>query len=382
MAEILSDQYASVFSEPKESMGDAANFFSKGTESMDHHVSDIIFDETDIVDAICELNSTSAAGPDGFPAILLKKCSEALSRPLYLIWKVSLDLGEIPQELKTANIMPIHKGGSRGIPKNYRPVALTSHIIKVFEKVMRNHLVSYLQEKDLLNPNQHGFRSGRSCLSQLIAHFDFILRILEDNDNVDVLYLDFAKAFDKVDFMVKLRKLRSLGVTGKVGKWLHSFLTDRLQSVAVNGQKSQFSKVKSGVPQGSVLGPLLFLVLIGDIDHKVSKSFVSSFADDTRVCGRIRTESDVSDLQADLSSIYQWAIDNNMQFNPDKFECLRYGKNSQIKKHTIYSSNSGSSIIVKDSVRDLGVIMSSDASFKAHISHVSLSANKMCGWIL
>ena len=107
-----------------------------------------------------------------------------------------MDNATIPALLKTANIVPIHKGGSRGTPKNYSPVALTSHLIKVFEKVVRNHLVSYLHENDLLNPGQHGFRSGRSCLSQLISHFDSILKILEDNDNVDVLYLDFAKAFD------------------------------------------------------------------------------------------------------------------------------------------------------------------------------------------
>ena len=130
-----------------------------------------------------------------------------------------MDSAGIHAPLKTANIVPIHKGGSRGTPKNNRPVALTSHLIKVFEKVVWNHLVSYLKEIDLLNPGQHEFRSVRSCLSQLISHFDSILKILEDNDNVDVLYLDFAKAFDKVDFSVTLRKLKylGLGVSGKLG---------------------------------------------------------------------------------------------------------------------------------------------------------------------
>ena len=188
-------------------------------------------------------------------------------------------------------------------------------MIKVFEKVVRNHLVSYLQEHDLLNPGQHGFRSGRSCLSQLISHFDNILRILEDNDNVDVLYLDFSKAFDKVDHLITLKKLKALGISGKLGRWLQSFLTDRTQTVLVNGARSRSGHVKSGVPQGSVIGPLLFLVLIGDIDANVATSFVSSFADDTRVGRRIKTEADVNDLPADLNAIYQWAVDNNMQFN-------------------------------------------------------------------
>ena len=181
-----------------------------------------------------------------------------------------MDSGTNPLLLKTANTVPIHKGGSRGLPKQYRPV-----------KVVRNHLVSYLQEHDLLNPCQHGFRSGRSCLSQLISHFDNILRILEDNDNVDVLYLDFSKAFDKVDHLITLKKLKALGISGKLGRWLQSFLTDRTQTVLVNGARSRSCHVKSGVPQGSVIGPLLFLVLIGDIDANVATSFVSSFADDT-----------------------------------------------------------------------------------------------------
>ena len=380
MADLLATQYQSVFSEPKQPMDDPADLFPE--ETNEQNLGNIYFDEVDIIDAIGELNATSASGPDGFPAILLKKCCTPLAKPLYMMWRFSMDSGTIPLLLKRANIVPIHKGGSRGLPKQYRPVALTSHVIKVFEKVARNHLVSYLQEHDLLNPGQHGFRSGRSCLSQLISHFDNILRILEDNDNVDVLYLDFSKAFDKVDHLITLKKLKALGISGKLGRWLQSFLTDRTQTVLVNGARSRSCHVKSGVRQGSVIGPLLFLVLIGDIDANVATSFVSSFADDTRVGRRIKTEADVNDLQADLNAIYQWAVNNNMQFNSDTFECLRYGRNKDIQASTHYSSNSGLAIIVQQSVRDLGVIMASDGTFKRQILNVVDSANKMCGWIL
>ena len=123
---------------------------------------------------------------------------------------------------------------------------------------------------------------GRSCLRQLIAHFDHITRLLESGQNVDVVYLDFAKAFDKVDFLVTMRKLHSFGISGMLGQWVYSFLTERKQAVIVNGAKSNLSEVSSGVPQGSVLGPLLFLVLIGDIDKDITSTFVSSFADDTK----------------------------------------------------------------------------------------------------
>merc|ERR1711888_44546 len=225
----------------------------------------------------------------------------------HLIWRKSLSTGKIPSILKTANIVPIHKGGSKGEAKNYRPVALTSHIVKIFEKVLRNHIVAHLGEKGLLNPGQHGFRAGRSCLSQLLAHLQTVTQILEDGDNVDVIYLDFSKAFDKVDLLVTLRKIKHLGITGRLGKWIYSFLTGRIQTLIVNGAKSDTSEVKSGIPQGSVLSPLLFLILLGDIDKSVASAFLSSFADDTRVGHRIKEASDIIALQEDLKFIYDWS---------------------------------------------------------------------------
>ena len=255
---------------------------------------DITFDEDDIEEAIQELSPTAAAGPDSYPAIMLKKCSKSLSRPLFLIWRKSLDQGLIPDLLKTGGIVPIHKGGSRGSAKQYRPIALTSHLVKIFEKVLRKYIICHLEENGLLNPGQHGFRRGRSCLSQLLKHFDKILEGLQQGKNVDVIYFDFSKAFDKVDFLVTLKKLNSLGIKGKIGRWMHNFLTGRKQYVNVQGWKSDLVSVKSGVPQGSVLGPLLFLVLIGDIDEEVATSFVSSFADDTRVGKHIRNKEDTT----------------------------------------------------------------------------------------
>ena len=169
--------------------------------------------------------------------------------------------------------------------------------------VLRKHIVTYMERHGLFNPLQHGFRLGRSCLSQLIAHYDQILELLANGVNVDVVYIDFAKAFDKVDFMVTLKKLKGLGISGKVGKWIHSFLTNRSQVVLVWNARSQAKAVKSGVPQGSVLGPLLFLVLISDIDEGIARAFLSSFADDTRIGSQIASESESLALQADLCSL-------------------------------------------------------------------------------
>ena len=204
MAELLKTQYDSVFSTPLEPMIPLEEIFDVEDINEGPILSDISFEPADIESAIDELSSSSSAGPDQFPAILLKQCSRELSGPLHLIWRKSLSTGKIPSILKTANIVPIHKGGSKGEAKNYRPVALTSHIVKIFEKVLRNYIVAHLEENGLLNPGQHGLRAGRSCLSQLLAHFETVTQILEDGDNVDVIYLDFCKAFDKVDFLVTL----------------------------------------------------------------------------------------------------------------------------------------------------------------------------------
>ena len=144
--------------------------------------------------------------------------------------------------------------------------------------------------------------------------------------NVHLRYLDFAKAFDKVDFGVVLKKLKTLGVRGKLGRWIHCFLTGRTQKVVVGGASSSIKVVISGVPQGSVLGPLLFLIMIGDIDKSVLTAFLSSFADDTRVGHWIKTKEDLQNFQKDLDNIYEWASKNNMEFNSSKFECLRYGE--------------------------------------------------------
>ena len=270
MAEMLVDQYCKVFSTPKENLKSPCDIFADYDE-IESELCDFNFSVDDLKEAISEISPTAAAGPDRFPAKLLKECKDALSVPLHLIWRRSLNTGQVPQLLKTAHIIPVYKGGCRGTPKNYRPVALTSHLIKVFEKVIRKNIVGYMETYNLFNPSQHGFRSGHSCLSQLLSHYDRILEFLEDGANVDVIYLDFAKAFDKVDFGVTLKKLNAMGIRGKVGHWIYSFLTNRTQTVLVNRTRSRQAEVKSGVPQGSVLGPFLFLVLIGDINRIIQQ---------------------------------------------------------------------------------------------------------------
>ena len=173
MADILSKQYESVFSKPKTPPLEPSDYYSND-DNDETYLKDIPFTRKDIKDAMNEIPLTASAGPDRFPAILLKKCSDLLSEPLFLLWQKSLSNGKVPSVLKTANIIPIHKGkgASRTDAKNYRPIALTSHLIKIFEKVIRKYFVVFMESNNLFNPSQHGFRSGRSCLSQLLCHYE------------------------------------------------------------------------------------------------------------------------------------------------------------------------------------------------------------------
>ena len=206
--------------------------------------------------------------------------------------------------------------------------------------------------------------------------------MLERGENVDLIYLDFAKAFDKCDIDLLIHKTKALGITGKVGRWIHSFLTARKQNIVVNGTKSKDSNVLSGVPQGTVLGPLLFLIYIADIGENV-KGKLQVYVDDTKLKKPINNEIDVESLQEDLETLYSWAEENNMKFNGTKFQLLRFGDNNDIKDDTIYFRDNMSNVIDQfETVKDLGIIMNNQANFNDHLEKAVRKSRQKMGWIL
>ena len=205
---------------------------------------DVAFNIDDVMEAFKSMKAGSAPGPDAFPSVLLKECAHELAPAFSKIFRRSLDTGIVPKPLKHAKIVPIYKGGSKQVPKNYRPIALTSHIAKAMEKIVRKAIVSYLEGNNILNPNQHGFHGGHSTLSQLLSHAEEITHRMEEGALVDVVYLDFSKAFDKVDHGILLKTCRDVGISGKLGVWLHGFLTNREQYVSTNGSSSDVAGVR------------------------------------------------------------------------------------------------------------------------------------------
>ena len=262
-------------------------------------------------------------------------------------------------------------------------MALTSHLTKVFERVVRKSLVAHLEKHGLLSDDQHGFRALHSTLTQLLSYWDTLLEDMEMGKGVDVIYTDFSKAFDSVETGVLLHELKQCGVVGKVGCWLSSFLDSqsRHQAVTVDGRVSPLTPVLSGVPQGTVLGPVLFLVHIRNISRGLSDgTSASSFADDTRVQRGVSSANDCTALQADLQLIYSWANDVNMTFNSEKFECLRYWAHPDKAPSFQYLAPDSQPIEVKEDLRDLGVRISSNLSFDIHIQNTVTAASRLVGW--
>ena len=376
MANLLQHQYSKVFSDPNAINSDTHDEPPGEIPTID----DIYFSEEDICNAIKDMSYHSATGPDKFSAEILKECKEQLCTPLKNLWRMSLEQSDIPIKYLQQIIVPIYKKGDRSLPSNYRPISLTSHVTKIFERVLRKKLVYHTEDNNLLSNQQHGFRYKRNCLTQLLHHVNDILQSLENDANAYVIYLDFSKAFDKVDHKLLLHKLSKMGIRGTVLSCMTTFLSNRTQQVLVNGVKSHQVPVISGVPQGTVLGPLLFIIYINDITKVVKYCRIRMFADDSKLQHTICSLEDRERLQEDLNAIIDWSRNNNMELNESKFELLHFGYNEELKD--AYKLPSGTSIKSRSTVQDLGINISNNLSWRNHYYSIIKEAKKYARLIL
>ena len=262
----------------------------------------------DIVKIIRSLDQNKANGHDESSIPMIKPCASSISKPLYLIFRNCLETELFPKEWKKANIFPVHKKGDKQLIINYRPVSFLPICGKVFEKIIFNSLFVYSNNNNLFNSNQSSFRPGDSCVYQLISITHDIYKAFDTSTSLEVraVFLDLSKAFDKVRHDGLLYKLRRMGICGEYLGLIDSFLSDRFQRVLLNGQTSKWSQIKTGVPQGSLLGPLLVLVYIDDLPEGLTSN-VKLFADDTLIFSMVRDSSSSSlSLNENLSKISQW----------------------------------------------------------------------------
>jgi hypothetical protein len=375
MANILQRQYKAVFSNPETD----TEIDIETNQDIQSTLDDIDFTEEDILKAINLIPYNSAGGPDKFPASIFKECKDQLSKPLFTIWRKSLDTGKIPHKYLQQCIVPIFKKDNKAKAENYRPVSLTAHIIKIMERVLRVKIIEYIETNNILSNEQYGFRQGRSCMSQLINHYENLISILEENENADALYLDMSKAFDRVDHAILLKKMYAMGIRGRIHQWLAAFLKNRKQYVLVDGYTSDVEEVLSGVPQGTVLGPLMFILYINDITKYIKNCYIKIFADDSKIVKAINKLEDRELLSEDLQAVTEWAVKNKMALNKLKYQLLQYGKDESLKlSYNIDNTEVSKSQIVKD----LGIYMSEDMLFDEHITRIKNKAKQVAGWIL
>ena len=341
-------------------------------------LNDICFEDTEIFSVLNNISNSESVGPDGLSAYFLKRISSVICLPLSLIFQRSLHTGILPPIWKTAHVVPIFKGkGSKLFVCNYRPISLTCVICKVVETIIRSRILKHCTDNNILNTDQHGFMSNKSTVTNLVEMLNHITAKLDMGSCIDLLCIDFAKAFDSVSHDKLLYKLYAYGIRGNVLNWISGFLKNRTFKVKVNNSFSDIFDVCSSVPQGSVLGPLLFLLYVNDITSAVKNSYVKLYADDLSVFRVINNTCDAKLLQNDLEYIYQWANLWQLKINFDKCRCMHFGYSSI---HNVYNINNVP-IAVSVCERILGVYIDSSLSFSEHVFNIVKKARVTCNLI-
>ena len=332
---------------------------------------------------IGNLNANKAHGYDNISIRIVKIFGKSICRPLELIFRSCLAAGKFPQIWKKANVIPIHKKNEKNLLKNYRPISLLPICSKIFERLIFNSMYNYISKNNLLSPNQSGFRHGDSCTNQLLSIVHNIHSSFDAYNSLEVrgVFLDMSKAFDKVWHDGLIYKLENFGIKGRLLSLLTDFLSNRSQRVALNGQYSEWKDIKAGVPQGSILGPLLFLIYINDLSSNL-KSTVKLFADDVSLFSVIHDPNlSAAELNSDLRTINDWAHKWRMSFNPDPLKQateVLFSKKRTIVNHPDLFFN-GVKIDRVPMQKHLGMILDEKLTFIDHVAAKISKASKGIG---
>ena len=369
MAGLLNEFFSSVFTREDGAVPDAADMDTDNLEN-------ISFTAWKVRKKIQKLRPAAAAGPDEIGPRLLQELEQEVAEGLTLIYRKSMESGTVPMDWRCANVTPIFKKGARSEPGNYRPVSLTSVCCKIMESVIRDGMMEHLERNKLIGNSQHGFLPGKSCSTNLLEFLERVTREVDEGKPFDIVFLDFAKAFDKVPKNRLLEKLSAHGVRGDVLRWIKNWLSGRRQRVVLNGKKSSWNDVLSGVPQGSVLGPILFLIFINDLDMETPMvEIVRKFADDTKVGNGAKTMKEREDLQEALDKLSSWADRWGMEFNVSKCKVMHVGHNNEKHAYTM----KGQQLTETEEERDIGVMVSRQLKPSVQCKHAARTAQTVLG---
>ena len=337
-------------------------------------------DGAEVSEILSKLNISKSPGPDGISSRLLKLASPAVANTLAKIFNISIESGTFPEDWKKANVVPIYKKGAKDDFRNYRPVSLCSTVGKIMERIVAKRLQLHLRMHGLVAEGQHGFCQGRSCATQLVTMYHDWSSILDQQPSprIDAVFLDWSKAFDKVSHSLLLSKLHGYGICGQMLKWFASYLYGRIQRVQYSGKFSDWITVKSGVPQGSILGPLLFNIHVLDLPSFVS-SAIPQYADDTVLYRPIYSVQDEVNLQTDLDAIRTWSTINKLPLNAAKCVVMHITRS---RRPILVSYRMGdTSLETITTHKHLGIVLSSNLEWGPHVDEVTSKAKRLLGFI-
>ena len=377
MADILVEAFASVY---VENLPQNPSVHQTSPSQMD----DIVVGVEEVLKVLSNLDPSSALGPDGIHNTLLKRCAQSLVAPLVILISKSLTTTVIPMQWKISQVVPIFKKGRKAEPLNYRPVHLSSCLCKVVERVIARYMMTYLEQNNLLRHEQFGFRAGRSTDDQLLLTYGHIVKQVDCGKMVDVIFLDFSKAFDVVNHDILVEKLNDLGFGDQLVAWVREFLRSRYMYVGLGGAKSRPVTVKSGVPQGSVLGPLLFLVYVNWIATDLNCKYYA-FADDFKLLlsySRSNPRTSRASLQQDLNKLHERSVSWNLKLNREKCVVMRFGPGTTASGEPEGYTLDGAQLQTVTLYKDLGVWIEPSLRFHKHLEVITGRASSLVGQLL
>jgi len=378
-AEALNGFFSSVFTQETDDEFEEMVLHKAILQPMD----DIEISLEEVKEKLKKINVNKSSGPDGIHPRILYELRDELAYPLVKMFNLSIRSEELPRDWRSANITAVYKKGKKSAVNNYRPISLTCILCKVMETIIRDKIMKYFMDNGLFTDRQFGFLKGRSTVVQLLQILDHWTELLEAGGRIDVIYTDLEKAFDKVPHRRLLSKLRTYGIHDNAINWIKAFVTNRIQRVKINDSMSDWEEVLSGIPQGSVLGPLLFIIYINDlVDQCENGANIYLFADDAKIYKQVSKLEDKIVLQQCVDSFMEWTERWLVKVNVNKCKVMSFYNrtNLNVKAETTYMMGP-SQLEAVDNMKDLGVTFDVNLKFTDHVNDKVNKAYGMLGII-